>query len=48
MAENTEEEFFNAFNHDKPADNIRLIAAYFYREYGIEWAAAGLVDTHLR
>jgi len=32
----TEEEFFGAFDHDKPADNARLIAAYFYREYGAE------------
>jgi hypothetical protein len=34
--ENTEEEFFSAFDHDKPADNARLIAAFFYREYGVE------------
>lgn len=32
----TREEFFGAFNHDKPADNARLIAAHFYREYGAE------------
>lgn len=29
-------EFFAAFDHDKPADNARLIAAWFYREYGVE------------
>lgn len=28
------EQFFSAFNHDKPADNVKLIAASFYREYG--------------
>ena len=32
----TEGEFFGAFDHDKPADNARLIAAHFYREYGAE------------
>jgi hypothetical protein len=32
----TEEEFFSKFDHDKPADNAKLIAAYFYREYGAE------------
>ena len=32
----TEEAFFAAFDHGKPADNARLIAAYFYREYGVE------------
>jgi hypothetical protein len=26
--------FFGAFDQGKPADNARLIAAYFYREYG--------------
>lgn len=30
----TRGEFFGAFDHDKPADNARLIAAYLYREYG--------------
>ncbi len=33
---NSEEEFFAAFTHDKPADNVKLIAAHFYREYGAE------------
>jgi hypothetical protein len=28
------EAFFGAHNHDKPADNVRLIVADFYREYG--------------
>lgn len=32
----SDEEFFAAFDHDKPADNARLIAAWFYREYGVE------------
>lgn len=32
----SEEEFFGAFEHDKPADNAKLIAAWFYREYGAE------------
>lgn len=30
------DEFFSTFDHDKPADNARLIAAWFYREYGVE------------
>lgn len=30
------EEFFGAFSHDKPADNVKLIAADFYRQYGTE------------
>lgn len=29
------EEFFQAFDHSKPSDNVRLIAAYLYREHGI-------------
>ncbi len=36
VADDTEAGFFGAFDHDKPADNVRLIAAYFYREYGVE------------
>lgn len=32
----SEEDFFSNFNHEKPADNAKLIAAYFYREYGVE------------
>lgn len=35
-ADQSEEEFFGAFEHDKPADNAKLIAAWFYREYGAE------------
>jgi len=35
-ADSSEEAFFGAFDHDKPSDNAKLIAAYFYREYGIE------------
>jgi len=34
--DDAEEAFFEAFDHDKPADNAKLIAAYFYREYGVE------------
>lgn len=30
------EEFFGAFNHDQPADNVRLITAFLYREYGTQ------------
>ncbi|MFZ5615937.1 MAG: hypothetical protein ACOZAA_01255 [Pseudomonadota bacterium] len=26
--------FFEKFSHDQPADNAKLIAAYFFREYG--------------
>jgi hypothetical protein len=36
VADGTEEDFFGKFDHDKPADNVRLIAACFYREYGVE------------
>jgi len=36
VADDTEEKFFCAFQQDKPAGNARLIAAYFYREYGVE------------
>lgn len=32
----SEEEFFAAFDHDKPSDNTKLIAAWFYKEYGVE------------
>ncbi|MBI4529700.1 MAG: hypothetical protein HY695_38365 [Deltaproteobacteria bacterium] len=35
-AAQSEEEFFGAFDHDKPADNAKLVAAWFYREYGAE------------
>jgi len=30
------ESFFAAFDHAKPADNAKLIAAFYYREYGVE------------
>ena len=36
ILDSTEEKFFGAFDHDKPADNARLVAAFFYREYGAE------------
>lgn len=29
-------EFFGQFENLKPADNVRLVAAYFYREYGAQ------------
>ena len=35
-ADQSDEEFFAAFGHEKPADNAKLIAAWFYREYGVE------------
>lgn len=35
-SDDSEESFFGNIDHDKPADNARLIAAYFYREYGAE------------
>ena len=34
-AEETKEGFFTRFTHDKPADNVILIAAYHYNLYGI-------------
>jgi hypothetical protein len=30
------EAFFQAFDHDKPADNAKLLVAWHYREYGTE------------
>lgn len=30
------EAFFAKFNHDKPADNVKLITAYLYGRYGTE------------
>jgi len=27
---------FTQFDHEKPSDNVRLISAYFFREYGSE------------
>lgn len=36
VAGTSDEEFFAAINHDKPANNARLIAAWFFREYGLE------------
>ncbi len=32
----SEEAFFGTFNQEKPSENAKLIAAYFYREYGVE------------
>jgi hypothetical protein len=29
-------DFFSKFDHDEAADNVRLITAYFYREYGTQ------------
>ena len=34
--EDSMEAFIGSFDHDKPADNAKLIAAYFYSEYGLE------------
>ncbi len=31
---NSKENLFRSFTHDKPADNVKLIAAYLYGEYG--------------
>ena len=28
------EEFFSKFSHDKPADNVKLLSAYLYSQYG--------------
>ena len=27
---------FGKFSHDRPSDNVRLIAAYFFQQYGSE------------
>lgn len=35
-AHQPDEEFFTAFEQKQPADNAKLIAAWFYREYGVE------------
>jgi hypothetical protein len=32
----SKESFFASFTNDKPADNVKLIAAWFYREYGTD------------
>jgi len=32
----SEADFFGRFDHDKPADNAKLVAAWFYQEYGTE------------
>lgn len=32
--ENIDTDLFTRFDHDKPADNAKLIAAYFFQEYG--------------
>lgn len=34
--DDSDEEFFRRFDHDKPADNVKLIAAYYYKEFGTE------------
>jgi hypothetical protein len=34
--ENDGAELFTKFNHEKPSDNARLIAAYLFQEYGSE------------
>lgn len=34
--DSSSKEFFYSFDHDKPADNVKLIVAYFYREYGTD------------
>lgn len=36
VTDDSDEGFFGAYDHDKPADNARLIAAWFYREFGVE------------
>lgn len=40
-AGDSEEAFFAAFDHDKPHDNAKLIAAWLYREYGTEPFSVG-------
>lgn len=32
----TDEDFFGQFDQEKPAENVKLIAAFFYSEYGVE------------
>ena len=32
----SDEEFFSKQDHDKPADNVKLLAAYYYKEFGSE------------
>lgn len=36
MLSQSEEKFFASFPHDKPAENLKLVAARFDREYGAE------------
>lgn len=36
LEDGSKDAFFAQFDHDKPADNVKLIAAWFYREYGTE------------
>lgn len=32
----SKEKFFGEFAHDKPSDNVRLIAAFLYQEHGVQ------------
>ncbi|MBN1515132.1 hypothetical protein JXA32_01045 [Candidatus Sumerlaeota bacterium] len=32
----SDEDFFGKFDHDKPANNVKLIAAYYYKEFGTD------------
>jgi hypothetical protein len=41
-------EIFTKFAHDKPADNVKLIAAYFYSEYGAEPITTDDIRTQAR
>jgi len=34
-ASDDESEFFNSFNHEKPAENVVMIAAWLYSQYGV-------------
>src|SRR6266566_3205090 len=36
QVEGDREQFFGSHTHDKPADNVKLIAGFLYREYGTE------------
>lgn len=38
------EEFFSAFDHDRPADNVKLITAFLYNQYGVEPFSAHEID----
>lgn len=41
----SDDDFFTQFDHDKPADNALLIAAYHYRQYGTQPISLGEVRT---